>query len=70
MVATPVAPLHAGNQIGQAADEFVCVLEPAYFLGIGQFYDDFGQTEDFEVHNLLSRASESFAAMHAPELEA
>jgi hypothetical protein len=37
VVATPVAPSHARDQIGQAADEFVSVLEPAYFLASVSF---------------------------------
>ncbi len=40
-----------------AADEFVCPHRVRDFWAVGQFYDDFTQTEDEEVARLLSRAS-------------
>jgi predicted phosphoribosyltransferase len=38
------------------ADEVVCALTPETFFGVGQFYDDFSQTTDEEVRDLLSRS--------------
>ena len=49
VVATPVAPSHARDQIGQAADEFVCVLEPAYFFGHRSVLRRFWANRGFEV---------------------
>jgi len=59
VVAVPVAPSHADEQIKRVADEFVCVHKPEWFFGIGQFYENFSQTEDSEVHALLEGAAEA-----------
>jgi putative phosphoribosyl transferase len=59
VIATPVAPSSAQDQLKAVADEFVCVLSPDWFFGISEFYQNFGQTEDSEVRNLLDRATES-----------
>lgn len=66
VVATPVAPSHAEDQIRRTADEFVCVLTPEGFFGISEFYESFPQTEDAEVRAMLARASESIATRHKP----
>jgi putative phosphoribosyl transferase len=62
VVAVPVAPSHADEQIKRVADEFVCVHKPEWFFGIGQFYENFSQTEDSEVHALLEGAAEALVA--------
>ncbi|MGZ4828396.1 MAG: phosphoribosyltransferase [Candidatus Angelobacter sp.] len=66
VVATPVAPSHANDQIKGTADEFVCLLTPEWFFGISEFYESFSQIEDAEVRTLLSRATASIAARHKP----
>ena len=38
-----------------AADEVVAVIVPEQFYGVGQWYEDFSQTTDGEVRQLLSR---------------
>ncbi|RCV91573.1 phosphoribosyltransferase [Billgrantia montanilacus] len=40
-----------------AADEVACLEAPQGFMGVGQFYADFGQVEEEEVVELLSRSS-------------
>lgn len=42
-------------------DEFVCMMRPHHYFGVGQFYIDFTQTSDEEVRALLnaSRAHRS-----------
>jgi predicted phosphoribosyltransferase len=35
------------------ADEVVCLLQPAGFGAVGAWYDDFRQTSDDEVRELL-----------------
>ncbi len=67
VVAVPVAPSQAEEQIKRVADEFVCVLRPEWFFGIGEFYDDFSQTEDSEVRDLIQRAARAPAGAHKPE---
>lgn len=56
VVAVPVAPADAEERLAGAADEFVCVQSPAQFHAVGQFYDDFEQTSDAEVRELLDRS--------------
>lgn len=62
VVAVPVATFHADQEMRKAADEFVCVLRPESFFAIGEFYENFAQTEDSEVRALVERATESLAA--------
>jgi putative phosphoribosyl transferase len=58
VVAVPVAPIEARADIATQADEVVCVATPESFRGVGQFYEDFRQTSDDEVHALLRAAEE------------
>ena len=53
VVAVPVAPPGWQERIGSGADEFACVLEPPSFFAIGQFYEDFAQTNEEEVISCL-----------------
>lgn len=49
VLAVPVAPPNWTDRLGDVADEYVSVLTPEPFFGVGQFYDDFRQTTDDEV---------------------
>jgi predicted phosphoribosyltransferase len=53
VVAAPVAPLSVIRLLESHADEVRCVITPADFGGVGQWYEDFFQTGDDEVHALL-----------------
>jgi predicted phosphoribosyltransferase len=53
VVAVPVAPPQAQQQLGPLVDEFVCLLLPSEFSAVGQFYKDFEQVSDEEVIRLL-----------------
>ncbi len=66
VVAVPVAPSHAEASIGGIADEFVCVDQPEWFFAIGQFYEDFSQTEDSDVHALLERSGKARGVVQEP----
>lgn len=57
IVAVPVAPQDAAQNLGTAADQFVCLDAPADFGAVGRFYQDFGQTTDAEVRELLAQAA-------------
>ena len=59
MLAVPVAPQASIDALAHVADEVVCAEVPEPFLAIGQWYQDFAQTSDEEVVNLLRRAGES-----------
>jgi predicted phosphoribosyltransferase len=54
VVAVPVARPGAQEWIGTAADEFVCVLSPPDFRGVGHCYSDFGPVDDEKVRTLLA----------------
>ncbi|MDR5739331.1 MULTISPECIES: phosphoribosyltransferase family protein [unclassified Caballeronia] len=53
VAAVPVAPLDSETRVAHVVDEFVCVLRPHQYFGVGQFYLDFDQTRDEEVRALL-----------------
>jgi len=55
VVAVPVAPFSTCKEFQEEEkiDEFLCLYSPEMFLAIGQWYEDFSQTSDEEVCNLL-----------------
>jgi len=57
VVAVPVAAPSTRDELAREVDEIVCVATPEPFLAVGRFYDDFAQTSDGEVHDLLERAA-------------
>ncbi len=59
VLAVPVAPRASIDALAGVADEVVCAEVPEPFLAIGQWYQDFAQTSDEEVVNLLRRAAGS-----------
>ncbi|HEY1611658.1 MAG TPA: phosphoribosyltransferase family protein [Paraburkholderia sp.] len=62
IAALPVAPVDAQRRAGAAIDELLCVQQPSWFMSVGQFYADFGQTSDTEVSELLERAARNTGA--------
>jgi predicted phosphoribosyltransferase len=50
-----------------AADDVVCLSMPAEFSAISQFYDDFTQTSDAEVVELLRLAAAHSATAGWPQ---
>lgn len=54
IVAVPVAPLETAEKFSKLADEWVCPYTPEMFYAVGQFYEDFRQTEDDEVEQILN----------------
>jgi len=56
IVAVPVGSIEAVQRIGREADRVVCPLAPEDFAAVGQFYDDFSQTSDEEVRELLAES--------------
>jgi putative phosphoribosyl transferase len=53
IVAVPVGPAHTVSELKRIVDNVVCLQTPEPFYAIGEFYDDFEQTEDDEVIKLL-----------------
>ncbi|MFZ2177179.1 MAG: phosphoribosyltransferase family protein [Rhodococcus sp. (in: high G+C Gram-positive bacteria)] len=60
VMAVPVASREAADILTDVADEVICLETPAFFYAVGQWYQDFGQTSDDEVCDLLRRAAELF----------
>jgi predicted phosphoribosyltransferase len=56
VVAVPVASEQTCERFRDVVDEVVCELTPAHFLAVGLWYEDFSQTTDEEVRELLDRA--------------
>lgn len=56
IVAVPVADKEMCDKIALLVTQLVCPLRPMHFYAVGAWYDDFTQTEDEEVHHLLTTA--------------
>ncbi|HYL22743.1 MAG TPA: phosphoribosyltransferase family protein [Gemmatimonadales bacterium] len=56
VVAVPVGSRQACAALRGEADAVVCLYEPVYFASVGSWYEDFAQTEDREVEELLNEA--------------
>ena len=56
VVAVPAGSPYTCAQMRAAADEVVCAIEPEPFHAVGLWYEDFAQTRDEEVHELLAQA--------------
>ena len=57
VVAVPVGAADTCREIEREVDETVCAMAPEWFQAVGQFYEDFSQTSDDEVRELLARAA-------------
>lgn len=57
VVGVPVAARSTCQELRTEADEVVCHLTPKPFGAVGMWYDDFSQTTDQEVHDLLAQAA-------------
>jgi len=58
IVAVPVAAPETCDALREEVDDVVCALAPEPFFAVGNWYQDFSQTSDEEVRELLRRASE------------
>ena len=56
IVAVPVASPETCDEFRSEVDHIVCAYTPTSFAGVGQFYEDFSQTSDEEVRELLAQA--------------
>jgi len=61
VVAVPVGPPDTCREIAEEADETICLSTPEFFQAVGQYYEDFSQTSDANVRELLARAAHSDA---------
>jgi putative phosphoribosyl transferase len=58
VVAVPVGPPDTCREFEDEADEIICASAPEFFQAVGQYYEDFSQTSDEEVRELLARAAQ------------
>jgi predicted phosphoribosyltransferase len=59
VAAVPVGPPDTCREIAEEADETICLSAPHFFQAVGQYYEDFSQTSDKDVRELLSQAAQS-----------
>lgn len=57
VVAVPVAPPDTLTEIQPMVDDLICLQAPEMFFAIGNWYQDFSQTSDDEVCDLLIQAA-------------
>jgi putative phosphoribosyl transferase len=57
VLAVPVAAAQTCEELRADADEVLCAMTPEPFVAVGAWYDDFSQTTDDEVRELLERAA-------------
>lgn len=66
VVAVPVAARETADALAAETDRVVCPLLPEPFQAVGLWYDDFTQTEDDEVRELLARAHAAHPTSASP----
>jgi len=59
VVAVPVGPPDTCHELEERADETICLSTPEFFQAVGQYYEDFSQTSDEDVRELLSQAAQN-----------
>jgi predicted phosphoribosyltransferase len=65
VVAVPVAAAQTCDELRPEVDTIVCAQTPEPFHAVGLWYEDFSQTTDAEIHELLDRAQpHSTASRH------
>lgn len=63
--AAPVCSPEGAELVVEAADSVLCLAAPARFYGVGAWYEDFAQTSDAEVQELLRRADAAYRMAHS-----
>ncbi|HLJ48519.1 MAG TPA: phosphoribosyltransferase [Bryobacteraceae bacterium] len=62
-VAVPVGAASTCGRIRRIADDVVCLTTPEPFYAVSAWYDDFSQTSDDEVFDVLMRATREDSAL-------
>src|SRR5204862_3851522 len=58
VVAVPVAAAQTCDEFKDEVDDVICAITPEPFYSVGLWYEDFSQTTDDEVRDLLARAAQ------------
>ena len=61
VVAVPVGPPETCHELEERADETICRSTPEFFQAVGQYYEDFSQTSDEDVRELLGHAAQEMS---------
>jgi putative phosphoribosyl transferase len=64
IVTVPVGAPTTCREIRDEVDDILCLHTPVSFMGVGQYYEDFSQTSDEEVRELLAAS-----AVRGPEAD-
>lgn len=70
VVAVPVASQQACRMLSELVDEMICLRLPDPFYAVGLWYDNFDQTSDEEVMQLLKQARTTHAQCLSTENDA
>jgi len=62
VVAVPTASREVCDAFRAEADDVICAITPEPFQAVGLWYEDFSQTSDDEVRELLARAAQETRA--------
>lgn len=54
IIAVPVAPPDVAANLSKQVDTVICPIQPYDFMAVGQYYQDFSQTSDQEVVDILT----------------
>src|SRR5438128_5096940 len=58
VVAVPAGPPDTCRDLEEEADETICLSTPEFFQAVGQYYEDFSQTTDEDVRELLGHPAQ------------
>jgi putative phosphoribosyl transferase len=61
VLAVPVAPKDALDELQTEVDEIICLSTPSPFFAVGAHYAEFGQLVDADVISLLKERQEAMA---------
>lgn len=62
VIAVPTAPQETCREFREQVDSIVCATTPQPFWAIGAWYEDFSQTTDEEVRDLLDKSAQKLSA--------
>lgn len=60
IMAVPVAAFSTYKEMSGLVDEIICPLQPLHFYAVGLWYEDFSQTTDTEVSELLEKRKTNY----------
>jgi putative phosphoribosyl transferase len=66
VIAVPVSSRETCDEFRSDVDEIVCAYTPTHFQGVSLWYEDFSQTSDEEVREILKRSTQPQHQVAAP----